>query len=60
VNFVGEDAASFVARPMRDDLRADPNLPADTRLWAALQQASGGIWGGCVYDADAIMKKLGA
>ena len=23
----------------------------DTRLWAALVQASGGVWGGCVYDA---------
>ena len=55
VNFVGEDAATFAARPMRDDLRPDPKLPTDTRLWAALQQASGGIWGGCVYDADAII-----
>ena len=27
-------------------------LPDDTRLWAALQQASGGTWGGCVYDVD--------
>jgi putative YjhG/YagF family dehydratase len=59
VNFVGEDAESLSARPARDDLRADPNLPDDTRLWAALQQASGGIWGGCVYDADAIIQKLG-
>jgi putative YjhG/YagF family dehydratase len=58
VNFVGEDAATFAARPMRADLRADPNLPDDTRLWAALQQASGGIWGGCVYDPDSIIKKL--
>ena len=58
VNFVGDSAESFAARPMRDDLRADPNLPDDTRLWAALQQASGGIWGGCVYDADAIIAKL--
>ena len=58
VNFVGEDAATFAARPMRDDLHADPNLPDDTRLWAALQQASGGIWGGCVYDAEAIIAKL--
>jgi hypothetical protein len=33
-------------------------LPDDTRLWAALQQASGGTWGGCVYDADAIVQKL--
>jgi putative YjhG/YagF family dehydratase len=59
VNFIGEDAATFAARPMRDDLHPDPKLPEDTRLWAALQQASGGIWGGCVYDAEAIIKKLG-
>jgi putative YjhG/YagF family dehydratase len=58
VNFVGDSAENFAARPMRDDLRADPNLPDDTRLWAALQQASGGIWGGCVYDTEAIIAKL--
>jgi putative YjhG/YagF family dehydratase len=46
-------------RPSRDDLRPDPDLPADTRLWAALQNASGGTWGGCVYDVDAIVAKLG-
>ncbi len=58
VNFVGEDAATFAARPVRTDLHGDPQLPDDTRLWAALQQVSGGIWGGCVYDPDAIIKKL--
>jgi putative YjhG/YagF family dehydratase len=67
VNFVGEGAEVFsadegerrlAARPARTDLRADPNLPDDTRLWAALQQASGGIWGGCVYDVEAILQKL--
>ena len=42
----------------RPDLAPDPQLPADTRLWAALQAASGGVWGGCVYDADAIAAKL--
>ena len=46
-------------RPLRSDLAADPNLPDDTRLWAALQNASGGLWGGCVYDTDAIIAKLG-
>jgi xylonate dehydratase len=46
-------------RPPRDDLHADPALPADTRLWAALQSVSGGTWGGCVYDVDAIVQKLG-
>jgi dihydroxyacid dehydratase/phosphogluconate dehydratase len=34
-------------------------LPDDTRLWAALQNAGGGTWGGCVYDVDEILKKLG-
>ena len=67
VNFVGEGDQVFSAeeglrrllnRTRRSDLRADPLLPADTRLWAALQQASGGIWGGCVYDADEIVKRL--
>jgi hypothetical protein len=35
-------------------------LPSQTRLWAALVQASGGIWGGCVYDTDAIVARLQA
>ena len=34
-------------------------LPDDTRLWAALQNAGGGTWGGCVYDVEEILKKLG-
>jgi xylonate dehydratase len=57
VNFIG-GADELQNRPPRDDLRSDPNLPEDTRLWAALQQASGGIWGGCVYDAEQIIAKL--
>ncbi len=67
VNLVGEGVERFGAeegarrlgaRSKRSDLRPDPELPEDTRLWAALQQASGGIWGGCVYDADAIIARL--
>jgi hypothetical protein len=27
-------------------------------LWAALQQAGGGAWGGCVYDVDEITRRL--
>jgi putative YjhG/YagF family dehydratase len=46
-------------RPPRPDLSPDPQLPADTRLWALLQHASGGVWGGCVYDPDAIAARLG-
>ena len=68
-NFVGEGEERFDpeegarrlnARPVRTDLRPDPELPEDTRLWAALQQASGGVWGGCVYDAEAIIGRLRA
>ena len=59
INFAG-DAAEFATRPMRDDLHADPMLPADTRLWAALQDASGGPWGGCVFDLDRIVELLSA
>jgi len=35
-----------------------PTPPADTRLWAAIQNASGGSWGGWVYDADRIAALL--
>ncbi|MCY2936183.1 MAG: YjhG/YagF family D-xylonate dehydratase [Planctomycetota bacterium] len=45
-------------RQMHPQLSADPDIPDDTRLWAALQTASGGTWGGCVYDVDAILKRL--
>jgi hypothetical protein len=48
----------LLRRAPRPDLEPDPALPADTRLWAALQHASGGVWGGCVYDPDAIIAKL--
>ncbi len=39
-------------------MQPDPRVPADTRLWAALQNASGGSWGGCVYDADRVTELL--
>jgi dihydroxyacid dehydratase/phosphogluconate dehydratase len=51
---------ALAARGPRPDLAPDPNLPDDTRLWAALQNAGGGTWGGCVYDADAVVQRLGA
>jgi putative YjhG/YagF family dehydratase len=47
-------------RGLRPDLAPDPALPADTRLWAALQDASGGPWGGSVYDVESILKVLEA
>jgi putative YjhG/YagF family dehydratase len=52
-------ARVLAARRPRPDLAPDPDLPDDTRLWAALQAVSGGAWGGCVYDVDAILAKLG-
>lgn len=52
------DCPGFDARPARDDLKPDPLLPDDTRLWAALITASGGLWGGCVYDPNAIIRRL--
>jgi putative YjhG/YagF family dehydratase len=53
-------ARVLAARPGHPDLAPDPNLPDDTRLWAALQNVSGGTWGGCVYDVDAIIELLEA
>lgn len=66
VDFVGneqqltaDDGARLLeTRGPHPDLAADRDLPDDTRLWAALQQASGGTWGGCVYDVDRIVKLL--
>ena len=55
-----EDAESLLhQRPPHPDLAVDPNVPDDTRLWAALQQVGGGTWGGCVYDVDEIVRRLG-
>lgn len=53
-----EGARRLALRPPRADLAPHPALPADTRLWAALVQASGGVWGGCVYDTDSIVARL--
>lgn len=59
VDFDG-DAEELNARPASDKLKQVPNVPDDTRLWAALQNVSGGTWGGCVYDVEAILAKLNA
>jgi putative YjhG/YagF family dehydratase len=71
VDLVGETAAGMprrfsavdgiavlAARPARPDLQPDLRLPPETRLWAALQQVSGGTWAGCVYDIDRILAAL--
>jgi len=63
VDFVGEGTERFTdeaaekvlaARGARPDLAPNSKLPEDTRLWAALQEASGGTWGGCVFDVERI------
>jgi len=69
INFIGtedkqlsyEEAAKVLeAREPHSDLQPDPDLPDDTRLWAALQAVSGGTWGGSVYDVDKIIEVLEA
>jgi putative YjhG/YagF family dehydratase len=69
VDLVGEGETLFGAeegtrvlerRSPRPDLAADPDLPEDTRLWAALQAVGGGTWGGCVYDVESIVTALKA
>jgi len=57
INAIGVD---LDAREPHPALAPDPRLPGDTRLWAALQQASGGSWAGCVYDVDRIVRLLEA
>jgi putative YjhG/YagF family dehydratase len=56
----GEGTAVLARRSSREDLAPAANLPADTRLWAALQQAGGGTWGGCVYDVESVLALLEA
>ena len=41
-------------------LQPRAELPADTRLWAALQEVGGGTWGGAVYDVEKIIQTLEA
>jgi hypothetical protein len=55
-----ECARALATRDPHPALRAHESLPDDTRLWAALQRASGGTWAGCVYDVDRIEALLEA
>ena len=48
------------AREFRNDLSADPELPDETRLWAALQNVSGGAWRGSIYDVERILEVIEA
>jgi putative YjhG/YagF family dehydratase len=67
MDFIGEGGRRFdpeegarilAARLPHPELGPNPDLPDDTRLWAALQNVSGGTWGGCVYDVETILEKL--
>jgi putative YjhG/YagF family dehydratase len=49
----------LAARAPREDLAPDPMLPEATRLWAILQDVSGGTWAGCVFDVSEIEQRLG-
>ena len=69
VDLVGEAQREFgpeegtrvlAARTPHPDLSPDPELPDETRLWAALQELSGGTWGGCVFDVERILAVLAA
>ena len=69
VDLVGEGSRKFsaaegakvlAARASRPDLAPNAKLPNDTRLWAALQRASGGTWAGCVFDVEKIVATLEA
>jgi xylonate dehydratase len=50
--------ALLAVRTTHPGVHPQPDLPDDTRLWAALQRASGGTWAGCVYDVDRIIELL--
>jgi len=60
VDVIAPDAGELTRRPRHPSLHKDARVPVDTRLWAALQNASGGTWGGCVFDAARIEKLLDA
>jgi len=69
LNFVGDGTRTFDAnegakilseRNVHPEIAPDPDLPDDTRLWAALQAVSGGTWKGSVYDVDRIIETLQA
>ena len=65
VNLVGKDGVAegdriLAGRSPRPDLKPDDALPTETRLWAALQDVSGGTWGGAVYDTESILRVIEA
>ncbi|HEY5228429.1 MAG TPA: dihydroxy-acid dehydratase, partial [Opitutaceae bacterium] len=54
VDAVSVTTAELLARSPSKVLRIPSVVPDDTLLWSSLQNASGGTWGGCVYDASRI------
>lgn len=69
IDFIGQEGAIITpedgarvlaARTPAKGLAPDPDLPDDTRLWAALQSVSGGAWRGAVYDVDRIIEVIEA
>lgn len=56
-----EGAAELLAsRTLHPGIAANAALPGDTKLWAALQSASGGTWAGAVYDPQRIAEVIEA
>lgn len=70
IDFIGTDLENPISeaeasqilefRDRHPAVAPHPKLPDDTRLWAALQEVSGGTWAGCVYDVDKIIQTLEA
>ena len=69
LNFIGTVNETFsrslgatilAEREVHPELKSHPGLPADTKLWAALQAASGGTWRGSIYDTERIIAVLEA
>lgn len=69
INFIGtketptsyEEGAQVLAqRQTNPKVAPDPDLPDDTRLWAALQSIGGGTWSGSTYHIDEIIKTINA
>jgi dihydroxyacid dehydratase/phosphogluconate dehydratase len=58
IDVIAPDAAGLASRELHPDLVPDPRVPDDTRLWAALQGASGGSWNGCIYDTAKIIELI--
>ena len=58
IDSINPDTKELTGRDTHPGLVRDPRVPDDTRLWAALQGASGGSWSGCVYDTARIVELI--